>query len=141
VPVMQSEMLRRHGLESDLRRAVERDELYLVYQPLVSLKSGRWVGAEALLRWRHPERGTLAPAEFIDLAESSGLIEPIGQWALLEACRQAAAWNSGSDWPLCVGVNLSVRQLHEPGIVEQVRAALVDSGLRADLLVCEITET
>jgi len=141
VPGMQSEMLRRHGLESELRRAVERGELYLVYQPLFSLKSGRWVGAEALLRWRHPERGTIAPAEFIDLAESSGLIEPMGQWALAEACRQAAAWNRDAGRALYVGVNLSVRQLHEAAIVEEVRGALVQSGLPAELLVCEITET
>ena len=141
VPGMQSEMLRRHGLESELRRALEHGELFLVYQPIFSLQSGRWVGAEALLRWRHPERGTIAPAEFIDLAESSGLIEPMGKWALGEACRQAAAWNCDAGQPLYVGVNLSVRQLHEPGIVEEVRTALVQSGLPAGLLVCEITET
>jgi len=141
VPGMQSEMLRRHGIESELRRALERGELFLVYQPIFSLRSGRWVGAEALLRWRHPERGVIAPAEFIDLAESSGLIEPMGQWALGKACRQAAAWNRDAGHPLYVGVNLSVRQLHEPGIVEQVRGALLDSGMPAELLVCEITET
>ena len=141
VPGMQSEMLRRHGLEGELRGAVERGELYLVYQPVVSLKSGRWVGVEALLRWRHPERGGIGPAEFMDLAESSGLIEPMGKWALGEACRQAAAWNRDAGRPLYIGVNLSVRQLHEAGIVDEVRGALAQSGLPAELLVCEITET
>ncbi|HEV8629339.1 MAG TPA: EAL domain-containing protein, partial [Thermoanaerobaculia bacterium] len=140
-PGMHSEMLRRHSLENELRRSIEQRELHLLYQPLYSLRSGRVVGAEALLRWRHPERGVIVPAEFIDLAESSGLIEPLGRWVMDEACRQAAAWNAGAARPFYVGVNLSVRQLHDDTIVEQVRSALAASGLLADLLVCEITET
>jgi diguanylate cyclase (GGDEF)-like protein/PAS domain S-box-containing protein len=140
-PGMRSEMLRRHGIEGELRRAIHDGNLHLLYQPLVALRSGRVVGAEALVRWRHPTRGLVEPGDFIDLAESSGLIEPLGQWVIERACRQAAAWNRAAARPLVVGVNLSVRQLHDPGIVDQVRAALLASGLAPGQLVCEITET
>ena len=140
-PGMHSEMLRRRGLESELRRAIKDGDLHLLYQPLVSLKSGRVVGAEALVRWRHPTRGLVAPSDFIDLAESSGLIEPLGEWVIEHACRQAAAWNREAARPFYVGVNLSVRQLHDPGVVDQVRSALLASGLAPGHLVCEITET
>ena len=140
-PGMHSEMLRRRGLESELRRAIRDGDLHLLYQPLVSLRSGRIVGAEALVRWRHPTRGLVAPGDFIDLAESSGLIEPLGEWVIEHACRQAAAWNREAARPFYVGVNLSVRQLHDPVVVDQVRSALLASGLAPGHLVCEITET
>ncbi len=140
-PGMASAMLRRHTLESELRESLERGELHLVYQPLVSLRSARVVGAEALVRWRHPQRGTVPPAEFIDLAETSGLIEPLGRWVVDEACRQAALWNRDATRPFHVGINLSVRQLHDPRIVDQVASALAAAGLAPGNLVCEITET
>ena len=140
-PGMRTAMARRHEMEADLRRAIERQELYLAYQPVVSLRTGRVVGAEALARWRHREHGLVPPGDFIDLAEASGLIEPLGQWVIDEACRQAAAWHRLDQRGLYVGVNLSLRQLYEPGIVDQVRAALAESGLPRDLLVCEITES
>jgi diguanylate cyclase (GGDEF)-like protein/PAS domain S-box-containing protein len=138
---MQSEMLRRHNLEAELREAIEQGELHLLYQPLYSLRSGRLVGAEALVRWRHRERGLVEPGDFIHLAESTGLIEPLGRWVISEACRQGAEWNRTALRALRVGVNLSVRQLHDSGLVGQVRSALAASGLAPDLLVCEITET
>jgi diguanylate cyclase (GGDEF)-like protein/PAS domain S-box-containing protein len=140
-PGMQSEMLRRHHLESELRESIERGELHLLYQPLFSLRSGRIAGAEALVRWRHPVRGLVPPSDFIDLAESSGLIESLGRWVVHQACHQAALWNGNGGRPFHVGVNLSVRQLHDPGVVDEVRHALAESGLPADRLVCEITET
>jgi EAL domain-containing protein (putative c-di-GMP-specific phosphodiesterase class I) len=134
-------MLRRHRLEGELRRSIRDGHLHLLYQPVCSLRTGRVVGAEALVRWRHPNRGLVGPADFIDLAEDTGLIEPIGQWVIEQACRQAAAWNGDGGRPFFVGVNLSVRQLHEPAIVDVVRAALAACLLSPDLLVCEITET
>ena len=140
-PGMRSALLRRHEMEADLRRAIEQRELYLVYQPVVSLRSGRVVGAEALARWRHRDRGLVPPGDFIDLAEASGLIEPLGAWVIDQACRQAAVWHRLDRRGLSVGVNLSMRQLYEPGIVDQMRAALAEHELPRDLLVCEITES
>ena len=139
VPGMQSEILRRHHLESALRDAIAREELHLLYQPVVSLAGGRISGVEALVRWRHPERGLVPPSDFIDLAESTGLIEPLGRWVLAHACTQGARWSGGA--PFTLGINLSVRQLLEPGIVADVREALRASGLPPEQLVLEITET
>ena len=140
-PGMQSAMLRRHQMEADLRRAIEQGELHLHYQPVIALHSGRIVGAEALARWRHRRLGLVPPSEFIDLAEASGLIEPLGQWVIAQACRQAAVWHRLDGRGLYVGINLSVRQLYEPGIADQVRSALAENDLPKDLLVCEITES
>ncbi|HET7516637.1 MAG TPA: diguanylate cyclase [Actinomycetes bacterium] len=95
-PEIHTELVQRVQLESDLRRALEARELYLVYQPTFDLGSGQIVGAEALARWRHPSRGEVPPAEFIPLAEASGLIRPLGAWVLREACRQAAEWQRSS---------------------------------------------
>jgi diguanylate cyclase (GGDEF)-like protein len=134
--------LERLVLESDLRSALERGELELHYQPVVLLASKRILGAEALIRWRHPERGMISPAAFIPLAEQSGLIVPIGRWALEEACRQAVNWKRThgiADFK--IGVNISAWQIQQPGIVEEVRNALSDSGLSASNLTLEITES
>ena len=134
--------LERLVLESDLRSALDRGELELHYQPVVMLATKRIVGAEALIRWRHPERGMISPAAFIPLAESSGLILPIGRWALEEACRQAANWkrtHSLDDFK--IGVNISAWQIQQAGIVDEVRHALDESGLRASNLTLEITES
>ena len=140
--------LERLVLESDLRWAVERGELELHYQPVVEIATRRIVGAEALIRWRHPERGLLVPSAFIPLAESTGLILPIGRWALHEACRQVANWRAthlgGSDFArgdLKIGVNISVWQIQQPDMCEMVRSALHDAGLPPSNLTLEITES
>ena len=127
-------------LENDLRRAVERDELRLVYQPLVKLESGRIYGVEALLRWAHPTRGLLAPGQFIDLAEETGLIVQIGHWVLAEAFRQARVWHdAGLD--LLVSVNISPRQLLEPTLAQAVWQSLGSSGVAPERICLELTES
>jgi diguanylate cyclase (GGDEF)-like protein/PAS domain S-box-containing protein len=123
-----------------LRRAVERDELVLHYQPLFSVAGGAVTGAEALVRWRHPERGLLGPGEFIGLAEDTGLIRALGDWVIDAACRQAAAWRAeGLDVP--VALNVSPRQLRGAGPAATLAAALARYGLPADSITVEITET
>jgi len=134
----------RVQLEADLRRALEAGELFLQYQPTFDLASGQLVGAEALARWQHPTRGLVPPTEFIPLAEASGLIRPLGAWVLREACRQAAAWqraNSQRDKPFTLSVNLSGKQLQHAQVVDDVTAALAESGLPPDSLVLEMTES
>jgi diguanylate cyclase (GGDEF)-like protein len=130
----------RVRLEMDLAGAVEREELFLLYQPVFDLRSEQLVGVEALLRWRHPERGVLAPMEFIPIAEQSGLIVPIGSWVLSQACRQRSAWQrDGHD--LSVSVNVSARQLDGPRLLDEVRMALRSSGVPPGALTLEVTET
>ena len=129
---------RRIGL--DLRQALERDELRLVYQPRCLLESGRMVGAEALLRWQHPELGLLGPSHFILIAEASGLIRDIGQWVLATACREAAVLQ-GAGATLRIAVNLSALEFREPGLASKVQAHLERSGLAPSLLELEITES
>jgi diguanylate cyclase (GGDEF)-like protein len=139
-PEMHASALGRLSLEADLRRAVERGELFLHYQPVVGVKTGLVSGAEALVRWRHPQRGVVPPGDFIPLAEESGTIAEIGRWVLQEACRQGAEWQRR--WPeFRVGVNLSGRQLAEPQLVADIDAALAATGLRPECLVLELTET
>ncbi len=127
-------------LESSLRKAIERDELIVLYQPQVSLTTGEIVGTEALVRWQHPELGLIAPSRFIPLAEETGLIVPLGEWVLQKACHQAAAWEREGS-ALRQSVNLSARQLGEPGLVQTVLAALEESGLSPSLLDLELTES
>ncbi|HZA80799.1 MAG TPA: EAL domain-containing protein [Actinomycetes bacterium] len=142
-PAMHATVLERLDLAADLGRAVEKGQLHLCYEPQINLGSGRISGLEALVRWRHPARGEVSPAEFIPLAEETGMILPIGRWVLQEACRQLRAWQER--WPalapLTIAVNLSARQLQHPGIVDEVRAALAAAGLDPQSLVLEITET
>ncbi len=133
---MTSQASERVTLEASLRRALERGELELHYQPIVRLEDRTLVAAEALLRWRHPERGYVPPAEFIPLAESTGLIVPIGEWVLAEACRQAARWTG-----IRVGVNLSARQFRHDGLGAAVHSALHGARLPGERLVLEITES
>jgi diguanylate cyclase (GGDEF)-like protein/PAS domain S-box-containing protein len=142
-PAMHEAVVARLELEADLRAAIDRKEFVVHYQPIVSLDSGRITGFEALVRWQHPRRGLLGPGEFIGLAESSGLIVPIGAHVLAEACRQAVAWQAEdpADPPLSISVNLSVRELAEPGLVERVGETLAASGLDPSSLTLEITET
>jgi diguanylate cyclase (GGDEF)-like protein len=139
---MHTDALARLQLETDLRRAVEQSEFRLHYQPLVSLRTGRITGFEALLRWEHPQRGLVQPSEFIPVAEETGLIVRIGRWVLNEACRQLREWQEAHprDDPLTIGVNLSVRQFSQPNLVDQLSAAIRDSGIDADCLRLEITE-
>ncbi|GAA3246546.1 putative bifunctional diguanylate cyclase/phosphodiesterase [Dactylosporangium siamense] len=140
-PAMQERLLRTLDLEADLRRAVERDEFVLRYQPIFDLRDGRIVAVEALVRWHHPDRGIVPPGQFVPLAEETGLIVPIGGWVLREACRRAGAWNAAGRPPLTVQVNLSARQLQEPDLPELVTRALGDAGLDPSRLVLELTES
>jgi diguanylate cyclase (GGDEF)-like protein/excisionase family DNA binding protein len=141
-PAMSAATMERVELENDLRRALERDELRLHYQPIVDLASSRIVGLEALVRWQHPTRGLVPPLSFIPLAEETGLIIPVGRWVLETACRQARNWMDtlpGSQ--LVMSVNLSARQFTQPDLVEEVADILVETGLPAHLLEIEITES
>jgi len=138
---MRRRAVERLELESGLRHAIENEQLQLVYQPVVDLEGGRIVGLEALLRWEHPVHGTIAPLRFIPIAEQSGLIIPIGEWVLEEACRRAAAWRSATRDDLTIAVNLSPVQLGSPDITGHVSAALASSGLPASALCLEVTET
>jgi diguanylate cyclase (GGDEF)-like protein len=124
-----------------LRVARERGELRVHYQPRFDMQTGRPTGMEALLRWQHPERGLLQPAAFIPTAEDTGLIVPLGEWILREACAQARRWMDDGLAPMTVGVNLSMRQLRDPDLVRQVRAALESSKLPPAWLELEITES
>jgi diguanylate cyclase (GGDEF)-like protein len=143
VPEMRDAVVARLELEVDLRRALERDELILHYQPVCRLDTGEITAVEALVRWRHPIRGLIAPGGFIPVAEESRQIVSLGRWVLREACRQGARWERrGPDAaPLDVSVNVSGVQLEQPELLGDVRAALADSGLDPGRLVLEITET
>ncbi len=128
-------------LESSIARAIERDELELYYQPQVALADGSLHGAEALLRWNHSELGTVSPAEFIPIAEESGLIVRIGEWVLREACRQARVWHDMGYGHFTIAVNLSARQFRDGALMEKVRNALAEAGLPARCLELELTES
>ncbi len=134
---MAAELRTRRALGRDLAFAIERNELALHYQPIVSIATGRPTGFEALLRWHHPEHGTIAPGEFIPIAETNGLIVPIGEWVIREACREAATWPGD----LTVAVNLSPAQLASGRVVETVTQSLDGTGLDPRRLELEITET
>ncbi len=138
---MEAHVVERLKLENDLRRALERDEFEAYYQPVVNLETGRIMGMEALTRWKHPERGLVLPDEFIPLAEEVGLIVPMGQRVLREACWQTCEWQERYPAvpPLMVGVNLSARQLKHPDLVEDVEKVLRETGLDPQWLTLEIT--
>jgi EAL domain-containing protein (putative c-di-GMP-specific phosphodiesterase class I) len=142
-PSMQDEVAERHAIREDLRLALVRGEMVNYYQPLVALEGRAVFGAEALVRWRHPERGLVAPGYFIRLAEDSGLIIPLGRWVLREACRQLREWQREfpNAAPLSVSVNLSAVQLRQPGFVDDVVAILQETGLEARCLTLEVTES
>jgi diguanylate cyclase (GGDEF)-like protein/PAS domain S-box-containing protein len=140
-PAMNARALQRLSLENRLRQALPNEELILHYQPIVDVPSGRVCGAEALLRWRHPELGLLPPSEFITLAEISGLIVPIGHWVLKTACEQAREWQAMGYPHLRVSVNLSPRQFQQANLVSQVTGSLAASGIDAGSLDLEITES
>jgi diguanylate cyclase (GGDEF)-like protein len=142
-PGMHTAIVERLELEVDLKRALEREELVVVYQPIFSLVSGSVTGVEALVRWHHPTRGIVMPESFVPLAEESGLIGELGRWVLRKACHQGALWRA--KYPghpgLGIGVNVSGAQLREPGLVQEVSDALAESQLEATGLTLEITET
>jgi diguanylate cyclase (GGDEF)-like protein len=130
-------------LGAELRQAMNNGDLFLVYQPIVALPTGEWTSLETLIRWKHPERGFVSPDVFIPIAERTGLIVPLGDWILRTALRQAAQWRDryGSAAPAEIGVNVSARQLREPGFAADVRSALTDTGFDPERLVVEVTET
>jgi diguanylate cyclase (GGDEF)-like protein len=138
---MRDQATARLRTENELRRALENDELVLHYQPIVALADGRVTGVEALVRWNHPERGLLGPGEFIPVAEESGLIVGLGEWVFREACRQSVAWRTAGAPPLPISVNLSARQVFQPGLVERLARIVEDTGADPAMLRAEITES
>ncbi|MEM8807983.1 MAG: EAL domain-containing protein [Cyanobacteria bacterium P01_G01_bin.38] len=140
---MRSQAISRLQLEMDLRQALDQQQFMLYYQPIVALKTGKIAGFEALIRWQHAERGFVSPAEFIPVAEETGLIIPIGRWILQEACRQIHVWHQtfAQTPPLFVSVNLSSRQFAQADLVEQVETIIIDTGLERRCLKLELTES
>jgi diguanylate cyclase (GGDEF)-like protein/PAS domain S-box-containing protein len=141
-PALHEAAVGRLALEADLQRGIEEGQFALHYQPILELASGRLVGLEALLRWHHPERGWVAPLDFIPAAEASGQIVPIGRFVLRQACRQAVAWQARFPArPLRMSVNVSARQLQEPEVADDIKRVVDESGMDPRLLVLEITES
>jgi diguanylate cyclase (GGDEF)-like protein len=140
-PAMNARALERLALENMLRKALSHRELVLHYQPVADMKTKGVVGVEALIRWRHPEMGLVSPAHFIPVAETSGLIIPIGDWVLRTACRQTKLWQKRIDPDLTVAVNLSARQFQQPNLTEEIAEVLEETGLDAKYLELEITES
>ena len=140
---MRQRVQNRLTLESDLRKALEASQLFLMYQPIVSLQTGQLEGLEALVRWNHPQRGLVPPGEFIPIAEDTGLILPIGEWVLREACGQFARWRAslGDAAPPSISVNLSRNQLVLPNLLEIVKLILEQTGMTPGCLHLEVTES
>ncbi len=130
-------------MEGDLRRAVDHNEFRVFYQPIVTLATGEAIGYEAVVRWQHPERGLLSPAEFIDVAEETGVIVFVDQFVMREACRQMRVWQEIDPAlaNISLSVNLSSKQFMQPGLVDYVHGVLQDTGFKADCLRLEITES
>ena len=140
-PEMREQQARRMALESDLRRALDRDQLLLHYQPLFNSRTGEVAGLEALLRWQHPSRGLLSPDEFISIAERSGVIVPVGAWVLRQACLDLQRYRTKTGRDVRVAVNLSARQLQEPELIDTIRAIVSETGIDPKRLELEITES
>jgi diguanylate cyclase (GGDEF)-like protein/PAS domain S-box-containing protein len=140
-PQMHNALVQRLELEADLRVALERAQLALHYQPTVDLITGEIVGFEALVRWHHPTRGVVAPFDFIGIAETTGLIVPLGRWVLAEACRQAVAWGAGTGRRLKMAVNVSVRQFEDCDLAAMVSDVIAETGMPVDQLCLEMTES
>jgi EAL domain-containing protein (putative c-di-GMP-specific phosphodiesterase class I) len=138
---MNIKVLERMLLENSMRKALEREEFFLVYQPQVDARSGLITGMEALLRWQHPDLGLLAPDKFISLAEETGFILPIGEWVLQSACRQNKAWQQLGLPSVRVAVNLSAKQFGQYHLDEMISATLMETGLEPEWLELEITES
>jgi diguanylate cyclase (GGDEF)-like protein/PAS domain S-box-containing protein len=137
---MNLKAVERQSLEGSLRRALEREEFLLHYQPKVNLDTGEITGVEALIRWQHPDRGLVPPSQFVPIAEDCGLILQIGRWVLREACRQARAWQNAGLPPLPIAVNVSAVEFRDKGFAERVRTVLSETGLEARYLELELTE-
>jgi EAL domain-containing protein (putative c-di-GMP-specific phosphodiesterase class I) len=142
-PQQATEARRRFSIETELRRAIDKEELKLFYQPLINLKSGEVAGFEALARWDHADRGEISPSEFIPVAEESGLILHLGRWAMDKAAHTLAEWDrkAGGPLPLYVGVNLSAIQVARDDLAAVVSSALKSSGLTGERLMLELTES
>jgi EAL domain-containing protein (putative c-di-GMP-specific phosphodiesterase class I) len=138
---LNSRAYERQSMESGLRHAIQRHELELHYQPIVNVETGAIAAVEALLRWRHPSLGFVMPARFISIAEESGLIVPIGQWVLREACRQAQAWRMEGRPPLRLAVNISAVELRNKDFMSCVSAIMAETGFDPRCLELELTET
>ena len=138
---MSAEVGEQLALRDDLRLALERDQLEVYYQPIIDVSNGVITSAEALLRWNHPQRGLLSPARFIEVAEQSGLINPIGDWVMREALKTTALWQATVDYPVTIHVNVSAHQLKQNDFVQSVESALQDAGLPAQVLHLEMTES
>jgi diguanylate cyclase (GGDEF)-like protein/PAS domain S-box-containing protein len=139
-PEMNARAVERQWIETGLRRALDRQQFVLHYQPKMNLETGAMSGAEALIRWRHPERGLILPTQFVSIAEDSGLIVPIGRWVLREACRRARTW-ADAGRPIAVAVNISTIELRQPDFLDHVCAALTESRLEPRYLELELTES
>ncbi|MDF1501445.1 EAL domain-containing protein [Roseisolibacter sp. H3M3-2] len=144
-PEMHAEAVARLAMEADLRAALERSEFSVLFQPIVSLDDGEPLGVEALVRWQHPQRGTMMPSDFVPVAEETGLIGALGGWVLRHASARVAGWNTQRAGlgrpPLTLTVNVSARQIYEPGFVDEVLGVLAQSGLQSGQLLLEITES
>lgn len=138
---MNAQAQERHELESRMHQALEKGEFSLVYQPQIDLSSGAVVGVEALARWQNPTLGEISPGRFIPVAEESGLIQPLGDWVFIEACRQAKKWFDRDGKGCCVAVNISARQFQQPDFVAKIQSVLKETGLPAYLLDLELTES
>jgi EAL domain-containing protein (putative c-di-GMP-specific phosphodiesterase class I) len=140
-PALRTAVLERLELETELRRALDRNQISLEYQPIFSLSGGRQTAFEALARWDHPELGRISPSKFIPVAEETGLIIPVGDWVLREACRRCRSWQSAGYADVRVAVNASALDFARPEFVGNVRAILKETGLPPSLLELELTET
>ncbi|MHB8849382.1 MAG: putative bifunctional diguanylate cyclase/phosphodiesterase, partial [Burkholderiales bacterium] len=140
-PAMNARSVQRQTIEASLRLALERQEFILYYQPKINLHSGVIVGVEALIRWQHPQLGLLLPAQFVRIAEDSGLILPIGRWVLRQACLQAQLWQQAGLSPITIAVNTSALEFRAEGFVENIRNTLTEIGLEPGLLELELTES
>jgi len=140
-PNMKQDMQVKLKLTNSLYRTLDRDELYLAYQPQVNIISGKIIGVEALLRWNHPELGIISPASFIPIAEQTGLISPIGEWVLRTACMQNKAWQDEGLPKMRIAVNISVIQFRNPNLVNLVRNILEETGMEPQYLELEVTES
>jgi diguanylate cyclase (GGDEF)-like protein len=138
---MRTKSLHRLDLENLLRTAIDEDQFELYFQPKIDANSCRLVGAEALMRWNHPDRGAIGPSDFIPIAEETGLILPIGQWVLREACKQVKVWSKSAVGSVPVSVNISSHQFRDSGLIKDVFEAMTDAGIDASLLELEITES
>ena len=138
---MNARAMEKLQMATDLRRAMDKDEFFLTYQPQLDLETGKITGVEALLRWQHPEEGLIPPSRFIPLAEETGVILPLGEWVLRTACNQAMQWRAAGRPPMRISVNVSGKQFRQPDFIETVERVLKETGLDPRWLELELTES